>query len=85
MRPSEKKVLTRSSFHTSDKLSNDQKVEFTINKNLVEFSMKLGEGGEAFFIFQTDSEVPIEMQISPIASPSDSPANYPPNVSMLCC
>ena len=40
--------------------------------------MKLGDGGEAFFIFQTESEVPQELQTSPIASPSDSPVHFPP-------
>jgi phosphatidate phosphatase LPIN len=35
--------------------------------------MKLGEGGEAFFVFQTDGDIPEEMQTSPIVSPAQSP------------
>jgi len=31
--------------------------------------MKLGEGGEAFFVFQTEGDIPEDMQTSPIASP----------------
>ena len=35
--------------------------------------MKLGDGGEAFFVFQTDGDIPEDMRTSPIASPSQSP------------
>lgn len=35
--------------------------------------MKLGEGGEAFFVFQTDGDIPEYMQTSPIVSPNQSP------------
>jgi phosphatidate phosphatase PAH1 len=35
--------------------------------------MKLGEGGEAFFVFQTDGDIPEYMQTSPVPSPSQSP------------
>jgi phosphatidate phosphatase LPIN len=35
--------------------------------------MKLGEGGEAFFVFETNQAVPPDMQTSPLVSPSASP------------
>lgn len=35
--------------------------------------MKLGEGGEAFFVFQTEGDIPDDMKTSPISSPSQSP------------
>ena len=35
--------------------------------------MKLGEGGEAFFVFQTEGDIPEEMQTSPLVSPDQSP------------
>jgi phosphatidate phosphatase PAH1 len=35
--------------------------------------MKLGEGGEAFFVFQTEGDIPEDMQTSPVVSPSQSP------------
>lgn len=35
--------------------------------------MKLGDGGEAFFVFQTENEVPIDLQTSPVISPAGSP------------
>jgi phosphatidate phosphatase LPIN len=35
--------------------------------------MKLGEGGEAFFVFQTEGDIPEHMQTSPIVSPAQSP------------
>ena len=35
--------------------------------------MKLGEGGEAFFVFETSDEVPESLQTSPVISPATSP------------
>ena len=35
--------------------------------------MKLGEGGEAFFVFETTDEIPEGLQTSPLVSPATSP------------
>lgn len=35
--------------------------------------MKLGEGGEAFFVFETFDDVPEGLQTSPVVSPAASP------------
>ena len=35
--------------------------------------MKLGEGGEAFFVFETSEEIPESLQTSPVISPASSP------------
>jgi len=35
--------------------------------------MKLGEGGEAFFVFETSDEIPEGLQTSPVISPAASP------------
>ena len=35
--------------------------------------MKLGEGGEAFFVFETTEDVPESLQTSPVISPASSP------------
>ena len=35
--------------------------------------MKLGEGGEAFFVFETSADVPEGLQTSPLISPATSP------------
>ena len=35
--------------------------------------MKLGDGGEAFFVFETSDEIPASLQTSPIVSPATSP------------
>ncbi|ORY77053.1 Lipin/Ned1/Smp2-domain-containing protein [Protomyces lactucae-debilis] len=51
----------------------EKKVEFRINEEKVEYGMKLGDGGEAFFVFQTDSDVPEDLQTSPLVSPVASP------------
>ena len=37
--------------------------------------MKLGEGGEAFFVFETSEEIPEDLQTSPLISPATSPPN----------
>lgn len=44
-----------------------------MNGEKVDFPMKLGEGGEAFFVFQTEGDIPEYMQTSPIVSPNQSP------------
>lgn len=35
--------------------------------------MKLGEGGEAFFVFETSDDIPRNLQTSPVVSPTTSP------------
>ncbi|BFZ57507.1 lipin Ned1 [Savitreella phatthalungensis] len=62
----------------------EKKVDFKLNSTKVPFPMKLGDGGEAFFVFQTDADVPVELQTSPVVSPVGSPspdsaANRPPS------
>ena len=39
--------------------------------------MKLGEGGEAFFVFETSDAIPESMQTSPVISPTASPESLP--------
>ena len=48
-------------------------MEFKVNGNQQEYSMKLGEGGEAFFVFETTDEIPASLQTSPLVSPAGSP------------
>ncbi|QDS70909.1 hypothetical protein FKW77_006371 [Venturia effusa] len=55
----------------------DKKVEFTVNNVKQNFSMKLGEGGEAFFVFETSENIPRALQTSPLSSPTTSPIPYP--------
>lgn len=38
-----------------------------------DYAMKLGEGGEAFFIFETTDDIPASLQTSPLVSPAASP------------
>lgn len=52
-------------------------VEFTVNGKRQDFAMKLGEGGEAFFVFETSSAVPEALQTSPLVSPAASPEARP--------
>lgn len=48
-------------------------VEFRVNNAKQDHSMKLGEGGEAFFVFETSDEIPESLQTSPVISPATSP------------
>ncbi len=41
--------------------------------------MKVGEGGEAFFVFETEDDIPNELLTSPVISPSSSPLSSPPS------
>lgn len=38
--------------------------------------MKLGEGGEAFFVFETSDDIPESLQTSPLVSPAISPQSF---------
>ncbi len=54
-----------------------KKVEFIVNGETTDIPMKLGDGGEAFFVFETDADVPKDMQTSPVVSASPSPEASP--------
>jgi len=63
----------------------DKKVQFTVNDQKQDYAMKLGDGGEAFFVFETSSAIPAGMQTSPLASPASSPEQKPlelPNAAL---
>lgn len=55
----------------------EKKVEFKVNGVKQEYPMKLGEGGEAFFVFETQESVPEALQTSPLVSPATSPQLRP--------
>ena len=60
----------------------EKKVEFRVNDVKRDFPMKLGEGGEAFFVFETTTSVPEAMQTSPVVSPVTSPEMGPSSPSI---
>lgn len=55
----------------------EKKVEFKVNNVKQDYAMKLGEGGEAFFVFETSAAIPEELQTSPLTSPVSSPEQKP--------
>lgn len=65
----------------------EKKVEFRVNDAKQDYAMKLGEGGEAFFVFETTDDIPEAMQTSPLVSPASSPPleaeGQDPEVSQL--
>ncbi|KAF8539425.1 Lipin/Ned1/Smp2-domain-containing protein [Trichophaea hybrida] len=63
----------------------EKKVEFKVGGVKTDYSMKLGEGGQAFFVFETSGIVPVDMQTSPLVSPAGSPRSEPcvPDASSL--
>src|SRR5436305_5975036 len=52
-------------------------VEFCVNEKKQDYAMKLGEGGEAFFVFETSADIPEDLQTSPLVSPAASPKSLP--------
>ncbi|KAI4284251.1 MAG: hypothetical protein L6R35_004954 [Caloplaca aegaea] len=48
-------------------------VELKVNNLKQNYAMKLGEGGEAFFVFETSDDIPESLQTSPVVSPATSP------------
>ncbi len=52
----------------------EKKVEFRVNNEKQNYAMKLGEGGEAFFVFETSDNIPEDLQTSPLVSATTSPA-----------
>ncbi|KAI1852059.1 hypothetical protein JX266_002912 [Neoarthrinium moseri] len=58
----------------------EKKVIFTVNGVKQDYAMKLGEGGEAFFVFETTDNIPQSLQTSPLVSPASSPP-LPPDRS----
>ncbi|KAF6844175.1 nuclear elongation and deformation protein 1 [Colletotrichum musicola] len=59
----------------------EKKVEFKVNGVKQNYSMKLGEEGEAFFVFETSDTIPRDLQTSPLVSPASSPPLNPENPS----
>lgn len=56
----------------------EKKVEFKVDGVKQNFAMKLAEGGEAFFVFETSEIIPEGLQTSPLISPASSPSNLTP-------
>jgi len=48
----------------------EKKVNVFVNGNPIPFNMKIGEAGEAFFVFETDDDVPEDLITSPIIQPT---------------
>lgn len=44
----------------------DKKVKVMVNGREIPFNMKVGDAGEAFFVFETDDDVPEDLITSPI-------------------
>ncbi|KAF3925370.1 Lipin-3 [Dactylellina cionopaga] len=72
LRPLEKKARYTLAFRQL------HQVEFRVNGQKTNFPMKLGEGGEAFFVFETTSDIPEDLQTSPLVSPAASPRPMSP-------
>ncbi|KAJ7930124.1 nuclear elongation and deformation protein 1 [Mycena leptocephala] len=48
----------------------EKKVKVSVNGHTIPFDMKIGEAGEAFFVFETDDDVPEDLITSPILQPT---------------
>ncbi|TFK64057.1 LNS2-domain-containing protein [Pluteus cervinus] len=48
----------------------EKKVSVSVNGDPIPYGMKIGEAGEAFFVFETDEDVPEDLITSPILEPT---------------
>ncbi|KAG2145770.1 Lipin/Ned1/Smp2-domain-containing protein [Suillus clintonianus] len=48
----------------------EKKVNVSVNGSLIPFNMKIGDAGEAFFVFETDEDIPEDLVTSPLLSPT---------------
>lgn len=53
----------------------DKKVNVFVNGTRIPFDMKIGEAGEAFFVFETDEDVPEDLITSPVLHPTAPPSD----------
>ncbi|KAG1830376.1 Lipin/Ned1/Smp2-domain-containing protein [Suillus variegatus] len=51
----------------------EKKVDVSINGSLIPFNMKIGDAGEAFFVFETEEDIPEDLVTSPLLSPTPEP------------
>ncbi|KAI4112204.1 MAG: hypothetical protein LQ345_006616 [Seirophora villosa] len=58
-------------------------VEFKVNSLKQNYAMKLGEGGEAFFVFETSDDIPESLQTSPVVSPATSPRGVAQDAAVI--
>lgn len=56
-------------FRTADLTGLLLQVSVFVNGKPIPFNMKIGEAGEAFFVFETDEDVPEELMTSPLLEP----------------
>ena len=61
----------------SQTLANLIKVDFKVNDVKQDYAMKLGDGGEAFFVFESNADIPEDLQTSPLLTPASSPHTRP--------
>lgn len=67
LRPGDKKVrIPKLRVRVWTKIYICFQVNVSVNGNPIPFNMKIGEAGEAFFVFETDAEVPEDLITSPI-------------------
>lgn len=60
----------------------EKAVEVRVNNTLIEYRMKLGEAGEAFFVFESENPVPSEFATSPLILAQNSESDVPEYFSL---
>ncbi|RXW25180.1 hypothetical protein EST38_g692 [Candolleomyces aberdarensis] len=53
----------------------EKKVNVSVNGNPIPYNMKIGDAGEAFFVFETEDDVPEDLITSPILQPTTPSAD----------
>ncbi|KAF9226906.1 LNS2-domain-containing protein [Gyrodon lividus] len=61
----------------------EKKVNVSVNGDLIPFSMKIGDAGEAFFVFETEEDIPEDLVTSPILTATkNTPQEEIPSVTL---
>jgi len=74
LRPSEKKVRAYAQVRAIYVFLSTLQVDIAVNGKAMLFNMKIGEAGEAFFVFETDGDVPDDLITSPLLEPTQRPS-----------
>lgn len=83
LRPAEKKVCNCPRPHRPCHEMLFCQVNVSVNGTPIPFSMKIGDAGEAFFVFETEEDIPEDLVTSPILSATKTtPQDDIPTVSL---
>jgi phosphatidate phosphatase LPIN len=84
LRPGEKKVSSYCPYPPGNSTligrGRNEQVNVSVNGHPIPFSMKVGEAGEAFFVFETEDDIPDDLITSPLLEATQTTGSAPADV-----